>query len=337
MRTIWGIPICPVWILTGHRWGPGGHPIVPLGKTGACTPGRPVQWARCPWTTWPRALLLSARRNTATWNTQRVETAVAACLHQPADHCSPSTPAPPTPVLTEAATAPMRGCARPCRWLVSNRFQCSQTFPSFASHLLLLAFWPSYSSGFSPDSLAKETIECLAAQGPSPLETSFACASDQKQSMVLGTKPTVGDFFTIFWSVKGATGRTMGMLIHKGQDPTLQLPRWENRCTGKISGWMRRGQPRVPVLNHCCLPVPFQTLPHLGRSASPSKLVVLNLGSCCLVGNRPSSLATKVPVAKQPGHPGLSRKLQLLSPKLTEASWIQTQCLLTTSLPPMEA
>lgn len=61
------------------------------------------------------------------------------------------------------------------------------------------------------------------------------------------------------------------------------------------------------------------------------KLSHLNLVSRSLVGNRPSSLATKSPIAKQPRHPGLSRKLQLPSPKLAKASWIQTQCLLTAS------
>lgn len=51
MRTTWGIPICPIytaWILKGHLWGSGVHPIVPLKKTGMCTLGRPVQWALCP-------------------------------------------------------------------------------------------------------------------------------------------------------------------------------------------------------------------------------------------------------------------------------------------------
>ena len=38
----------------------------------------------------------------------------------------------------------------------------------------------------------------LTAQGPRPQVTSFACASAQKQSVVLGTKLTVEDFFIIF-------------------------------------------------------------------------------------------------------------------------------------------
>ena len=225
MRTTWDIHICLVWILTGHRWEPGGHPIVPLVKTGACTPGHPVLWVRSPWTTWARAPPLSAHRNIATWAPQGVETAVAACQHQPEDHCSPSTPASQTRVLAEAVTAPMHGCARQCRWLVSNQYQCSDPFPSFASSLLLLAFWSSYFSDFSPDSLAKETTTWLTALGPRPQVTSFACASAQKQSVVLGTKLTVEDFFIIFWSAKGATVVTMDILSHKDQDPTLQLPR----------------------------------------------------------------------------------------------------------------